>query len=378
LLRFFLVYLAVYGGMNAYLFRNVRRAFALGGTGGSLLALFLAAMVAAPALVRVLDARGLPLLARAAALLGYSWMAATLWLFVLFAARDVWNVAVAALGHFLPGAGRLALPLRVSALVSFAAAVLAGAWGVHEARQLRLREVTVRLPNLPAGSRPLRVLFVSDVHLDLLGGERTLRRVAALAEAARPDAILSGGDLVDAPVVHRGTSLQLLRSLQPPLGKYAVTGNHEYYAGIAESERFTRDAGFRLLKGEAVRLGEHLLLVGVDDPAAARLDPRRTPGEDELLPPRSGRPAVLLLKHRPAAEHRSLGRFDLQLSGHSHGGQIFPFRYLSRLAYPRPDGLSDVGPGSLLYKGLGAGTWGPPFRLLAPPEVTLFVLDPAP
>ncbi|MBI5443004.1 MAG: metallophosphoesterase [Deltaproteobacteria bacterium] len=377
MLRFFLIYAAVYGGMNAYLFRNIRRAFELGGIGSPLLGLFLAAMVAAPALVRVFEGRGLTLLARPAALLGYCWMAAALWLFVLFAGRDLWNLAVATFGHFAPSARRFALPLRGSALAFFAAALLAGLWGSHEARQIRLREVTLRLPRLPPGSRPVRILFVSDVHLDVLGGERTLRRVAELAEAAKPDVLLSGGDLVDAPAEHRGTSLELLRALPAPLGKYAITGNHEYYAGIREAERFTEDAGFRLLKGASVLLGERLLLVGVDDPAARQLDSRRTPGEDELLPQGADRPAVLLLKHRPEAERDSLGRFDLQLSGHSHGGQIYPFRYLSRLAYPLPDGLSEVGRGSLLYKGLGTGTWGPPFRLLAPPEVTLFVLAPS-
>lgn len=374
--RFLLFFFGVYGGMNAYLLMSIRQAFGLGRPGTSALGLFLASMVAAPILVRVFHARGLPLLARPSALFGYLWMALAFWLVLLFGVRQGWNLCARAAARLLPAAARLLLPARASALAFLALVALAALWSARAAGDVRLQTVPLSLTQLPPGSPPLRILFFSDVHLDLLGGERTLRELARIARETRPDLLLSGGDLVDAPGDHREEGLRLLRELNAPLGKYAVTGNHEYYAGIGAAEQFTEDAGFRLLKGASVLLGGRLLLVGVDDPAAQRLDPRRTPSEGELLPAGKERPAVLLLKHRPAASSASLGRFDLQLSGHSHGGQIWPFRYLSRLAYPLPDGLNDVGGGSRLYKGLGTGTWGPPLRLFAPPEVTLFVLAP--
>jgi uncharacterized protein len=377
---FLLLYTAVYGGMNAYLFLRLRQAFGFRPLAGSLLALFFAFMVAAPVLTRLLEKEAALSLARALGLVGYTWMGVAFWLVLLFWSIELWNLLARGAALVAPVAKNAVVPLRGAALGVLALTLFAVGAGVWEAEGLRLEETTVASAALPAGSPPIRIAFLSDLHVDHRTSERRLRKVVELVHRARPDLVLSGGDLVDGNTAHLGAFARVLAELSPPLGKFAVPGNHEHYVGIEASERFTEEAGFRMLRGASAVLelpgGGRLLVVGVDDPASRRFAGSPTASEDDLLPPASSRPAVVLLKHQPLVDAGSLGRFDVQLSGHTHGGQIYPFRYFVRLRYPLPDGLSALGQGSLLYKGRGTGTWGPPFRLFARPEVTLVQLVP--
>jgi predicted MPP superfamily phosphohydrolase len=166
-------------------------------------------------------------------------------------------------------------------------------------------------------------------------------------------------------------------AINPPLGKFAVTGNHEFYAGLKESLAFLKDAGFTVLRGQAVTTGP-IRVAGVDFPAERYIDQPSyideqaalDMGDDEGL-------FTILLKHHPLIEESSLGRFQLQLSGHTHKGQIFPFNYPVRFRYRYIAGLYDLGQGSSVYTSRGTGTWGPPLRLFAPAEVTIFTIESA-
>ena len=154
-------------------------------------------------------------------------------------------------------------------------------------------------------------------------------------------------------------------------------GNHEFYAGIRQSERFLKAAGFKLLRNQEYGQDDLFRIVGIDDPvgrgrykeeAAANLS------ETDLLARSNSQVFTILLKHRPTVENASLGHFDLQLSGHTHGGQIFPFNLVVRHFYPHQNGLYRLDKGSTLYVNRGTGTWGPPMRFLSPPVVTLIEL----
>ena len=188
-----------------------------------------------------------------------------------------------------------------------------------------------------------------------------------------PNVIVSTGDMTDASPERLAEDVRMLAEVRAPLGKFAIFGNHEFYNGIDNSTRFHEAAGFVLLRQQAVEPDSHLRIVGVDDPAggsASRND------EDAVLPAQADGLFTLLLKHRPQAAQGSLGRYDLQLSGHTHGGQIFPFHVFSRLAFPLGPGLHQLTERSALYLSRGSGTWGPPMRVLAPPEVTIIRLEP--
>jgi predicted MPP superfamily phosphohydrolase len=161
-------------------------------------------------------------------------------------------------------------------------------------------------------------------------------------------------------------------------GKFAVTGNHEYYAGLDQALEFTRKAGFTVLRNQSITLPEGITISGVDDSAGQRRGlPPVAPPESEVLKSLSPRQFQLLLKHRPLIAETGKEHFDLQLSGHVHKGQIFPFNLLVRMMFPIPCGTTRANNGSTIHVSRGSGTWGPPMRFLAPPEVTVIDIVPA-
>ncbi|MFA6464649.1 MAG: hypothetical protein WCT30_02770, partial [Desulfurivibrionaceae bacterium] len=170
--------------------------------------------------------------------------------------------------------------------------------------------------------------------------------------------------------------VELLAAYNPRLGKFAITGNHEFYAGLQEALDFTRESGFTLLRQQRVTVGG-INIVGVDDPTVKASDHEPVVSEHEFLAAQPKENFTLLLKHRPDIDPNSVGLFDLQLSGHTHKGQIFPFNLLTWFFYPHRAGELTRLHSGFLYLSRGTGTWGPPIRFLAPPEVTIIDLVPA-
>ena len=377
---FLLIFFVVYGGSHAYFFLKARRALAPGLGATLLLALFLLLMVLAPLLVRLLERSGHEILARGTAYAGYLWMG-VLFLFIavafpldlyggfvrlagLLAKRDVTTLLLADRIHFM-------LCLGLAAVVSL--------YGWFEAQAIRTEQVTIATAKLPAGLDRLRIVQISDVHVGLIVREERVARILAAVRAARPDLLVSTGDLVDGHVSHFDNLSSQFREISPRFGSYAILGNHEYYAGLGQAISFTERAGFRVLRGEALTVAG-ISVAGLDDPAARQvLGPGagRQVGERELLAPLPRDRFTLFLKHRPAVAPEARGLFDLQLSGHVHKGQIFPFTFLTWLAFPVRAGLNSLAEGGVLYVSRGTGTWGPPIRFLAPPEVTVIDLVPA-
>ena len=300
--------------------------------------------------------------------IGYGWMAFLFWTFCAGLLVDACRI-----GRRLIPAARRPPPFgpRGRLAVVLLTASLAFAWGLAEGRSVRVRTVTV--PGL-AASRPLRLALVTDLHLSPVGNRAAASRALALLEAAEPDLILSGGDLVDAPPEAVAADLARLRALDPPLGKYAVLGNHEYYVGLEAAQAAHAAAGFRLLRETRVPLLPGLILAGVDDRDGGRVGAECRADEEAALPEAGTDACVILLKHRPTVSPTAERRADLQLSGHTHGGQIFPFHGLVRLLFPRLQGLHRVSDRLHLYVSRGAGTWGPPLRLGARPEIVLLTI----
>jgi predicted MPP superfamily phosphohydrolase len=260
-----------------------------------------------------------------------------------------------------------------AALVLIAAVV---AYSFYEAWAVRRVDVTLETPHatFPEGRERLRIVFAADIHLGGFNSLGRLERVMEIVRAAKPDFFLMGGDLVDGNMEGRDRESELLRSHGARYGAFAVTGNHEFYSGAGQAVDFLRRSGFTVLRGERLDVAG-VALIGLDDPA---VEGRGFYGS-EILPEglnfsRSAAGSfVLLLKHRPQVVEGTEGKFDLQLSGHTHGGQIWPFGYLVKRINKSEQGLSRVGEGkSAVYVSNGAGFWGPPLRLFAPPEVTVF------
>ncbi|HEX9079681.1 MAG TPA: metallophosphoesterase [Desulfuromonadaceae bacterium] len=375
---FLITFLSLYGGMHAYAFIRLAGAFSPSPQASFALAAWMILMVAAPVLVRLAEGAGLERVALFVAWPGYVWMGVLFLFASALAALDgvravawlVSRVSGSGMSGFLTATGTCGVALIV--------AILASAYGLYDARRIRTETVTITTPKLPPTVPRIRIVQISDVHMGLLFGEARLNAILAAVRAAAPDILVSTGDLVDGrlsreDVISRQNRLAyLLAALPAPQGKFAVTGNHEYYAGLEQALAFTRTAGFTLLRGQTVSLPCGIAISGVDDPAGSpRGVPEPAPSEQQLLRAVPDACFRLLLKHRPVVPAGIDGLFDLQLSGHVHQGQIFPFNLLVRLQYPIPCGTTATGGHSLIHVSRGTGTWGPPLRVLAPPEVTV-------
>jgi uncharacterized protein len=373
MLGFVLVFLAIYTAMHLLVFWGVHPLLA----GHPLLPTFnwlwMGLMILAPLLVRLLERSGQELPARALAWIGYSWMGFVFLAFCLCALLAGWELLVLALGRAWPVAAKLSVHGGLCAGLIVVLTMAAGLYGIYEAGQLRVERVTLTTAKLPPGSKGIRIVQVSDLHLGLLNREDALAPIVADIQALQPDLLVATGDVVDAQINHLEELTALWQQVNPPLGKFAVTGNHEVYAGLNQALGYLTASGFQVLPGAAVQLTDHLALVGVDDPATGL-----TEDEASRLDQVPRTMFTLLLKHRPWLDPGSRGRFDLQLSGHAHRGQIFPFNYVTGVEYPLQDGLYPLPEGGHLYTSRGTGTWGPPMRILSPPELTVFDIVPAP
>lgn len=369
---FLATYLGIYGGMTAYVFLRLSRG--LGGPARVWVPIWLGAagMMFLPVVLHRLADRLGPVSGRLLAGAAWVWLALVFWALSLFAAVDLWNAVAGLAGLVRPGLAAYRIPGRAGALGVLGVLPVLCAWGWVEAGLVSLRTVELDTPRLPAGAA-LRLVQISDMHLGFTSRRAVWMRAVALVRQARPDVLVSTGDLVDAPAAFLEPWLAELDAVRAPLGKYAVLGNHEAYTGIARSVELLNRAGFSVLRDSTVRPHAHLVLTGIDDPACRR---RQGAPPDGALP--AARPEdafAVVLQHQPRPGDAARRNADLQLSGHTHGGQINPFGWVVRLVHPHPHSRLVAFPEGLrLYVSRGTGTWGPPFRFLAPAEVTLFVI----
>jgi predicted MPP superfamily phosphohydrolase len=257
-------------------------------------------------------------------------------------------------------------PLIINALSVLA--LLAGIYGLLNARWIRTRRISVALPGLPASWRGRRAVLMSDLHLGHINGEAFSRRMVAMAAALQPDVVFIPGDLYDGTEADLDRLASPFKELRPPLGIYFSTGNHEEFGGLAQKLEAISRNGMRVLNNERVTV-DGLHIAGVpfgDSTSPIRL---RAVLDGLALDPDE---ASVLLNHMPSrlplVEHAGV---SLQLSGHTHGGQFFPFTWLTSRVFGRfTYGLHRFG-ALQVYTSTGAGTWGPPMRLGTNPEIVL-------
>lgn len=310
---------------------------------------------------------------------GYIWMGSMFVLLVLLwggeAARWSW---IKYAGMTSVDGGRREFLAQLLAGGAGAIGLALSSWGVWSAvRPVEVKRVPVRLRKLPASMNGLRLVQLSDVHVGLTIGRDFVEDVVRKVNALQPDIVAITGDLIDGSVEDLGNAVAPLGDIRASLGTYFVTGNHEYYSGADSWLGFLQSIGIQALRNERVELvknGETIHLAGVDDWTAHQFGnghgadvPRALEGRDTTKP-------VVLLAHQPVqfGEAREHG-VDLQISGHTHGGQIFPFGVLTRLVQPFLSGLHRRGD-SQIYVSSGTGYWGPPMRIAAPAEITLLEL----
>ncbi|HUJ61204.1 MAG TPA: metallophosphoesterase [Kofleriaceae bacterium] len=264
---------------------------------------------------------------------------------------------------------------RSAALVCAALAGAVVVYGlVHVARGPVVRRVHVPLARLPADAAGYTIVQITDLHIGALLGRAYAERVVARVAALSPDLVVLTGDLVDGRVGDLAPHVEPLRELRARDGVYAVTGNHEYYWNADAWIAHLATLGIRTLRNERVALRGAFELAGVDDSSARGMAhghgediPRATAGRDPA------RPLVLLAHHPHSITGAIAAGVDLQLSGHTHGGQLLPLGWLSRLFEPRVAGLGRFGD-TWLYVSEGTGFWGPPLRVGTSCEIAVVTL----
>ncbi|MCX8021982.1 MAG: metallophosphoesterase [Syntrophorhabdaceae bacterium] len=360
--------------MHAYVLIKARQALLFGWKYIIPLTVIFGTMVFAPYFVRVLERTGHEIFVRVMAYVGYTWMAA-LFLFVIISLSiDVVRIFIYITGTILHrDFSRILDAYRPLFFIPLLLSLSIVVYGYFEARNIKTEWIRIKTEKIPERIGSLKILQISDVHLGLIVGRSRLERIIREIKRVDPHILVSTGDLVDGQQNHINGLIGLLMEINPEYGKFAILGNHEFYAGIEHSIDFIREAGFRLLRGEAVVIDGFLSIAGVDDEAGLPFNYREV-SEKILLGSLRKDTFTVLLKHRPVIDKEAIGLFDLQLSGHTHKGQIFPFRYFTRLVFPMYNGLYELSGGSHLYVSNGTGTWGPPVRFMAPPEITVIEL----
>ncbi|MFW6775122.1 metallophosphoesterase [Nocardioides sp. CPCC 205120] len=262
---------------------------------------------------------------------------------------------------------------RWGAVLAVLAAATTTAYGHIEAAHVRTTEHEVVVDDLGAGLDGLRVAFVSDLHVGPVRDGDFVREVVDQVAGTDADLVVLGGDYADGLHRHVGPYLDPLGDLDAPHGVVGVTGNHEFLNGDAD-ELVARleELGTTVLGNESVVVeagGARLVVAGVHDAVGTGAD---APDPDAALAGTTPDDAILYVAHEPSQVVTDRG-VDVQLSGHTHGGQLWPFGWFVPLDQPTVAGVDDVG-GVTLVTGRGAGAWGPPVRVGAPPEVVVVTL----
>jgi predicted MPP superfamily phosphohydrolase len=280
--------------------------------------------------------------------------------------------AEAPLDRAADGVTRRVFVARVVGGAAVAAAggtVGAGTYGVL--RGPRVKRVQVPLAKLPRAAHGFRIAVVSDVHLGPILGRAHTQRIVDTVNRTQPDLIAVVGDLVDGDVHDLGPAAEPLRLLRSRLGSYFVTGNHEYFSGAQQWVDHVRELGLTPLENARREL-PHFDLAGVNDVQGE--SEGHGPDFRAALGDRDRSRTAVLLAHQPVVIHDAVRHgVDLQLSGHTHGGQLWPGNYLAELANPTVAGLERYGD-TQLYVSRGAGAWGPPVRVGAPSDITVVEL----
>lgn len=373
---FLLAFFLIYGSMHLYAFLKAKAALAFGASTAISLILFMLIMILAPVIVRYSERFGFELFAQIIANIGFIWGAV---LFLFFSASiiiELYRLIVYAGGLIVQrDFSRIMPSARFSFFIPLTLSLCIAVYGYFEARNIRTETVRIKTPKIPEAAGPLRIVQISDVHVGLIVREERLKLILDKVRMANPDILVSTGDLVDGQINRLEGLAELLQEIKPRYGKFAITGNHEFYAGLQQALAFTERAGFTLLRGKGVTVAGLVNIAGVDDPAGKYYGFKDI-AEKEVLSNLPREKFTLFLKHRPVVDKDALGLFDLQLSGHAHKGQIFPFSLITRFYYRH---TADAGHLKLmdnfyLYVSRGSGTWGPPIRFLSPPEVTVIEL----
>ena len=251
--------------------------------------------------------------------------------------------------------------------------VFIGAWN---AKIPRVKTIPIHIEKSWTNKNPLRLVLASDLHIGPTLTRKHLEKIVAVINEQKPDIVLLAGDIIDHKVdlLKESNYLPILAGIESRHGVYAITGNHEFYVGVEESINYMRAANINVLRDSVALIDNAFYLIGRDDKTVEQMGGQRETLSSLLQGIDHSRP-LFLMDHQPLhLEKAAENHIDLQVSGHTHHGQIFPFNLITNAVFEKSWGLTQKGT-TLIYVSCGVGTWGPPVRLGNHPEIVVFELS---
>jgi len=373
---FFVVFFLVYFGINSYVFFRGWQSLP---PGSSLRTWFLAlfALLTASFVVgRILERFWISWVSDAFVWLGSLWLGALAYFVLACLAIDIVRLALLILPVELPD---FADPLRMRqwgmlAMIAIVTVIIGA--GCVNARYPRIHRLAIPIARQAKGVNSLRIVMLSDVHLGTLIGRKRLAGFVETINRLRPDLVLFAGDVVDedlGPVIRENLGATLL-SIEASKGVYGITGNHEYIGGAEQACAYLEAHGIRMLRDTCVEIEGGVVIAGRQDRSSRQFGGQERKSLDELLNGIAPEMPVILMDHQPfGLEEAASHGVDLQLSGHTHHGQLWPFNYITSAIYEVSWGYLQKG-STHYYVSSGVGTWGPPVRTGNRPEIVEITL----
>lgn len=371
----FLFIVTIYGLANFYVLVKLLHILSLPFPFNIIPGFIVFTMTISPILITIYSHKGSEKLIRIYSYIGYMWLAGLVILFPTVVILDLYNLIIQySYSTLHETVAFYMISPDNTFFIAFFVSLMVNGFGYFEAKRLCVEHLVFKTIKLSVGMSRIRIAHISDLHLGIIVRDKMLDRVIKKIDAEIPDILVSTGDLVDGNVRHINHLAERLNKIRAPMGKYAVMGNHEIYGGAKQTVKFIEEAGFTILRGKAETVNKAINIAGMDFTGGEARKSTHFPSEKpewEILSELPNDLYTVLLKHRSDVEIKSLGLFDLQLSGHTHKGQIFPMNLATMFLFRYHNGFSQLTDGSAIYVSRGTGTAGPPIRFLSTPEITI-------
>ena len=309
--------------------------------------------------------------------IGSFWLGAMLYFFLTVLVVDLIKLSNYGF-HFLPiQETNVYSKIKFLALiVSIGITAMLLFFGFINANKTRITRLEIHTDKIISDKETLKIVAVTDIHLGTLIGKGRLIKLTELVNKQNPDIIILAGDILDeiqTPILHENIG-EPLRKLYAPMGTFAITGNHEYIGGINRAVKYIESLGIRLIRDTSIEIGDKLVLIGREDKDIKRFTGKSRKTKEELMANIDISKFLVLLDHQPFELQKTVDlKIDLQISGHTHHGQLWPFNYITDAVYELSYGFLKKG-STHFYVSSGFGTWGPPIRIGTIPEIAVITI----
>ncbi|MFP4556454.1 MAG: metallophosphoesterase [Bacteroidales bacterium] len=375
---FISIVLIVHLSVNFFIYKHSKALFDISGWSGTVLKAIFIFMVFSYPLGRILEQLYPSGIAEVIAKIGSFWLGAMLYLFILFLLFDLAKLLYMWTGFpALLSAKNSPLFLRKIAVITYTLSAIIIISGYFNALYPKVNKVSIKTNKVINGNRLLRIGAASDIHLGSIITNGRLERFVTMMNSQNPDIILLAGDIFDedlGPVIKNDMG-RLLSKLNAPLGVYAVTGNHEYIGGVEAAVKYLEDHGVSVIRDSTIVVNSAINIVGREDRQLKMMGNLERKHLDSLTASINKELFTILLDHQPYSLNEAVQNdVDLQISGHTHHGQMFPLNLITRAMFEVSRGYKQI-ENTHVFVSTGFGTWGPPIRVGNRPEIVVFEVE---